>query len=162
MNTDQIRKDIFLKSPLERVWRAISDSTSFGAWFGVRFEGPFVAGSPLKGQIVPTQVDPQVAKLQEPHTGKAFRIQVETVEPMRRFAFRWHPYEVDPNQDCSREPMTLVTFMLSEVPGGTQLVITETGFDQIPLERRAQAFQDNDGGWTHQSRLIEKYLALPA
>ena len=160
MTTDQIRKEIILKAPLERVWRAISDSNSFGAWFGVQFESPFVAGAPLIGHIVPTQVDPEVAKLQEPHTGKSFQIQVDTVEPMQRFAFRWHPYEIDPNKDCSQEPMTLVTFALSEVSGGTRLVITESGFDQIPIERRAQAFQANEGGWTHQSRLIEKYLAV--
>lgn len=160
MSTDTIRKEIVLKAPLERVWRAISDSSAFGAWFGVKFQGPFVAGSHLDGHIVPTQVDPQVAKLQEPHTGKAFKILVETLDPMQRFAFRWHPYDIDPNRDCSSEPTTLVTFSLSEVPGGTLLVITESGFDQIPVERRAQAFQANDGGWTHQTRLIEKYLTM--
>jgi hypothetical protein len=54
--------------------------------------------------------------------------------------------------------MTLVTFELSEADGGTLLTITESGFDQIPVERRAQAFKANDGGWTHQTKLVEKYL----
>jgi hypothetical protein len=31
--------------------------------------------------------------------------------------------------------MTLVTFELEEVPEGTRLTITESGFDAIPLER---------------------------
>jgi hypothetical protein len=39
--------------------------------------------------------------------------------------------------------------------------ITESGFDQIPIERRAQAFQANDGGWTDQTKPIEKYLERP-
>lgn len=112
----------------------------------------------MSGRIVPTKVDPEVAKLQEPHTGKRFQILVETIEPMTRFAFRWHPFAIDPSYDYSREPMTLVTFELSEAPEGTLLTITESGFDKIPIERRAQAFNANDGGWTHQAKLIEKYL----
>jgi uncharacterized protein YndB with AHSA1/START domain len=158
VNTDQIQKKIVLKSARERVWRAISDSVCFGSWFGVEFDGPFVAGSRLHGRIVPTQVDPEVAKLQEPHIGKPFQLLVESIEPMNRFAFRWHPFAIDPNYDYSHEPMTLVTFELSDVDGGTLLTITESGFDQIPIERRAQAFESNDGGWTHQTKLVEKYL----
>lgn len=161
MNTDQIVKRIELKAPRERVWQAISDSACFGAWFGVQFDGPFVAGAPLRGRIFPTQIDPEVAKLQEPHTGKPFQILVESLEPMQRFAFRWHPFAIDPDHDYSQEPMTLVTFELSEAAGGTLLTITESGFDQLPVERRAQAFRANDGGWTHQTKLIEKYLARP-
>lgn len=160
MNTDQIEKKIVLKSSLERVWNAISDSTSFGTWFGVEFEGPFVAGAPLNAKIVGTKVDPEVAKLQESHEGFPFQIRVETIEPMKRFAFRWHPYAIDTSKDYSQEPTTLVTFDLAEIDEGVLLTITESGFDQIPIERRAQAFEANDGGWTHQSKLIEKYLAL--
>jgi hypothetical protein len=48
------------------------------------------------------------------------------------------------------------------VPGGTQLTISESGFDKIPLARRAAAFKANDGGWAHQSKLIQKYLAMHA
>lgn len=161
MNTDQIQKTIVLKAPRVRVWAAVSDSTRFGTWFGVQFDGPFVAGAKMTGRIVPTQVDPEVAKLQEPHVGKPFRIVVEEIEPMNRFAFRWHPAAVDPNTDYSQEPMTLVAFEFADVGGGTLLTITESGFDQIPLERRTKAFQANDGGWTHQTKLIEKYLARP-
>jgi hypothetical protein len=81
---------------------------------------------------------------------------------MRRFSFRWHPFAVDPAHDYSQEPMTLVTFALEEVEGGVLLTITETGFDQLPLARRDEARQSNAGGWAHQTRLIEKYLAREA
>ena len=27
--------------PLQRVWRALSDSTEFGTWFGMKFDSPF-------------------------------------------------------------------------------------------------------------------------
>src|SRR5262245_30612153 len=110
METLRIEKKIVLKAKRERVWQAISDSAQFGIWFGVEFEGPFVAGSWLSGRIVPTKVDPEVAKLQEPHRGKALKIFVERIEPMERFSFRWHPYAIDPPIDYSKEPVTLVTF----------------------------------------------------
>ena len=42
------------------------------------------------------------------------------------------------------------------------LTVTESGFDQIPIERRAKAFAANEGGWAAQMKLIEKYLAMHA
>jgi uncharacterized protein YndB with AHSA1/START domain len=160
MNTDRIEKRILLRAPRERVWRAISDARQFGLWFGVAFDGPFVAGARLTGRIVPTTVDAEVAKLQEPHAGTRFEIAVDRIEPMRRFSFRWHPYAVESGVDYSQEPMTLVLFELEEAEGGTLLTISESGFDRIPLARRAKAFSANDGGWTKQTELIEKYLAM--
>jgi uncharacterized protein YndB with AHSA1/START domain len=146
---------------LERVWHAIADADQFGTWFGVAFDGPFVAGARLTGRIVPTRVDPEVAELQRPHEGKAFEFTVDRIEPMRHISFRWHPFAVEPGVDYTNEPTTLIEFTLEEVPDGVLLTITESGFDNIPLERRAKAFAANDGGWAKQTQLIEKYLAVP-
>jgi uncharacterized protein YndB with AHSA1/START domain len=161
MSTDRIEKQILLHAPLERVWRAISDSVQFGRWFGVTFDGPFAAGAHLTGRISPTTVDPDVAKLQKPHEGKTFELWVERIEPIRSLSFRWHPYAVTPGVDYSKEPKTLVVFSLHTIGADTQLTISESGFDQIPIERRADAFRANEGGWSHQLRLVEKYLAMP-
>lgn len=161
-NTDRIEKKVLLRAPRQRVWRAISDAKEFGTWFGVRFDGPFAADRPMIGKIVPTAVDPEVAKLQEPHKGMAFEFAVDRIEPQKLFSFRWHPYAVDSSVDYTNEPSTLVVFELQEVAGGTLLTLTESGFDRIPIERRAKAFAANEGGWTHQLKLIEKYLALAA
>lgn len=168
---DRIEKMITLRAPIARVWRAISDAQAFGAWFGVAFDGPFIAGKRVTGKIQPTTVDPDVAALQAPHAGKAFAINVESMDAPRLFSFRWHPYDVDPAADLSEEPTTLVAFELAEVTEvaevaevaeGTLLTISESGFDRIPLARRAESFTANEGGWEHQSRLIEKYLASHA
>lgn len=156
---DRIEKKVLLRAPLAKVWLAISDARQFGTWFGVEFDGPFVAGARMKGRIVPTKVDPEVAASQEPYTGKPFDFVIDRIEPQRLFSFRWHPFAVDPNVDYSTETPTLVTFELQEVEGGTHLTITESGFDKIPLERRAKAFTMNEGGWSAQAKLIEKYLA---
>jgi uncharacterized protein YndB with AHSA1/START domain len=159
MSTDRIEKRILLHAPRERVWRAISDAKEFGLWFGVAFEGPFVEGKRVAGRIVPTTVDADVAKMQEPYTGTPYDWTVERIEPMRRICFRWHPYAVEPGVDYSKEPTTLIEFELIDAPGGVLLKIAESGFDQIPLARRAKAFKANEGGWEIQTRLIEKYLA---
>jgi uncharacterized protein YndB with AHSA1/START domain len=157
--TDRIEKKIVLRAPRERVWNAISDAKQFGTWFGVEFDGPFVAGAHMKGRMTSTKVDRDVAKRQEAYAGMAFDYTIDRIEPMTLFSFRWHPFAIDPKVDYSKEPTTLVVFQLEDVDGGTQLTITESGFDKIPLERRAQAFASNEGGWTIQIGLIEKYVA---
>ena len=161
-NTDRIEKKVLLRAPQERVWRAISDSKQFGSWFGVKFDGPFVAGRPTIGKIVPTTVDAEVAEMQKPYTGFRFEFSVDRVEPMRLFSFRWHPFAMETGVDYSKEPTTLVVFELEEASGGTMLTVSESGFDRIPIERRAKAFAANEGGWSAQVKMIEKYLAIAA
>jgi uncharacterized protein YndB with AHSA1/START domain len=108
--------------------------------------------------IVPTKVNAEVAKAQKPYEGKPFEITIEQMEPERRLSFRWHPFAVEPGVDYSAEPTTLVVFALEEVPGGVMLTVTESGFDQIPLARRAKAFTANEQGWGMVVKLVEEYL----
>ena len=160
MSDDRIEKEVLLRAPLERVWRAISDADEFGRWFGVRFDGPFVAGTSVTGVITPTTVDDEVATAQEQHAGKADTWQIVAIEPQRRLAFRWHPYAVERGTDYSEEPTTLVEFTLTEADDGVLLRIVESGFDRIPAARRATAFEHNSEGWTKQTELVRKYLAM--
>ncbi len=160
-STDRIEKRILLRAPQERVWRAISDATEFGNWFGVELEGDFVPGAQMKGRIKPTMADPGIAKTQEKYAGMPMTFFVERIEPMNLFAFRWHPFAIDPSVDYSSEPMTLVTFTLEPAEDGTLLTVVETGFDSMPLVRRADAFEANEEGWDAMVKVVEKYLALP-
>jgi uncharacterized protein YndB with AHSA1/START domain len=162
MSTDRIEKKILLRAPRKRVWRALSDSTEFGTWFGMKFEGPFTPGARLRGTIVGTTVDADVAKAQKEHAGIPFEITVDRIEPERLFSFRWHPHAVERGVDYSHEPTTLIVFALEEVANGVMLTVTESGFDQIPLARRAKAFKANEQGWGMVVKLIEKYLAQAA
>lgn len=162
VTTDRIEKQVLLRAPHARVWRALTDAEEFGTWFGVKFDGRFTPGALVRGIIVPTSVDPDVAKAQRPHEGTPFEITVDRIEPERLFAFRWHPFAVEQGVDYSREPTTLIEFVLEDVPNGTILRVTESGFDHVPLARRAKAFVANEGGWTMVMSLIEKYLAQTA
>ena len=159
---DRIEKQVMLRAPLARVWSAITDSKQFGSWFGVMFTAPFKAGERIVGTITPTTVDPAIAEMQKPYEGMRFDFTIDRIEPEKLFSFRWHPYGVDPNIDYSKEVTTLVEFTLEEVPGGVMLTVVESGFDKVPLERRAEAFKANEGGWAAQMTLIEKYLAKAA
>ena len=146
--TDRIEKNVFLKAKRARVWRALSDHTEFGQWFGVKLEGPFVPGQPVSGQIT----YPGYEHLR-------MTVHAERVEPESVLAFRWHPAAIDQTVDYEKEPTTLVTFTLTERDGGTQLDVVETGFDALPAERRATAFRMNDGGWTQQMKSVEAHVA---
>ena len=146
--TDRIEKHFELRAPRSKVWRAIADSQQFGTWFGIRVDGPFEVGKAVRGFI--THKDYEHFKIV---------FQVEKIEAERYFSYRWHPYPSDPNYDYSKDPMTLVEFTLEETAGGTAVTIVESGFDQIPLARRAEAFRNNDGGWTGQVKNLTKYVS---
>jgi uncharacterized protein YndB with AHSA1/START domain len=158
MNTDRIEKKVLLRAPRKRVWRALSDSTEFGSWFGVRFDGPFAPGAQMRGVVVPTTVDAEIAEAQKEYEGMPFEITIEQMEPERLFSFRWHPFAIEPGVDYSAEPTTLVVFALEEVANGVMLTVTESGFDGIPLARRMKAFTANEGGWGMAVNLIEQYV----
>ena len=160
MSTDRIEKEILLRAPRKRVWRALADSKEFGHWFGMKFNGPFTPGAVMRGVISPSKVNAEVARVQKAHEGVAFDITIEKIEPERLFSFRWHPGAVEPGMDYSAEPTTLVEFVLEESAEGVLLTVRESGFDRIPLARRAKAFTANEGGWSIMVKVIEEYLAL--
>src|SRR5262245_44060211 len=146
-STDRIEKEIVLRSPRGRVWRALTDPAEFGRWFGADMKGPFAPGVRAQGRIT--------------HPGYehlTLDMTVERMEPERLFSWRWHPYAVEPGRDYSGEPTTLVECELSDAPGGTRLRIVESGFDRIPLARRAEAFRMNSEGWAAQVQNVAKYL----
>ena len=155
---DRIEKKILLHASLAQVWQALSDSTEFGTWFGMTFDGPFRPGAVMHGSITGTKVNAEVARLQKPHEGKKFDITIERMEPERLFSFRWHPHAVDGSVDYSAEPTTLIVLTLDETPDGILLTVTESGFNQIPLARRAAAFEANEQGWGLVIKLVEEYL----
>lgn len=159
--TDQIRKEVLLKAPMDRVWRAISDSAEFGRWFGAEISGPFVAGERVEATLCPTEFDPEIAKYQERYAGTSFGLWVERVDAPRVLAFRWQPGLEDVEVDGVLLT-TLVQFELREAENGTKLTITESGFDHFPAEKRAKIFTGNEQGWEGQSTLIRKYLQAHA
>lgn len=149
-DTDRIEKRVELRAPRARVWRAIANANEFGAWFGIKLEGAFAAGRAIRGRLTIPGYDHLTLEMQ-----------VEQIEPEHYFSYRWHPYAIDPKVDYSAEPTTLVEFRLEEIAdgGGTAVTIVESGFDRIPLARRAEAFRMNDQGWAGQAKKLASYVA---
>jgi uncharacterized protein YndB with AHSA1/START domain len=158
METDRIEKKILLRAPLPRIWKALSDSAEFGYWFGMKFDGPFAPGAVMHAALVPTGVNAEIARGQKKYEGLPVEITIERMEPERLFSFRWHPFAIERGVDYSTEPTTLVVFVLEEVENGVMLTVTESGFDQIPLARRAKAFTANEQGWGIMVKVIGEYL----
>ena len=147
-STDRIEKRVVLRAPRSRVWRAITTAEEFGAWFRMKLEGAFAEGATIRGRIT--------------HPGYehvTLDMLVERIEHERYFSYRWHPYAIDPAVDYSAEPTTLVEFNLEDTEGGTALTIVESGFDRIPLARRAEAFRMNDQGWAGEIKNLERYVS---
>lgn len=149
---DHIEKQIELKAPISRVWRALTDHRQFGEWFGVKLDGPFVEGQPSTGSMTYPGYE---------HV--RWDALVEKIEPERLFSFTWpHPKSFDKGQYSaaahSEAPRTLVEFRLEQTKTGTLLRVTESGFDLLPGDIRLQAFRRNEGGWTQQMKNIETYV----
>lgn len=148
-DTDRIERSILIAASRERVWRALTDSAEFGAWFGVDFGGrAFEPGRRMTGPFT------------HGCGGLQFEAVIERIDPQDSMAFHWHPYAVDTAIDYSQEEPTLVTFTLKDAPGqGILLTVVESGFDKVPAARRRQAFEKNGNGWDAQLRNLAQYAS---
>jgi uncharacterized protein YndB with AHSA1/START domain len=129
ITTKVIEKRIELKAPGSRVWRALTDYRERGQITYPGYEH-------VKWEAV-----------------------VQKMEPERLFSFTWHAYAVDPKIDYTQEMPTLVEFRLEKTTTGTLLLLTESGFDKIPSDRRFEAFRMNDGGWIQPMENIENHVS---
>ena len=151
MNTDSIEKQIELKAPVSRVWRALTDYREFNQWFQAKLDSPFTPGKVTRGQSSCSGSE---------HVD--IMLMVEKMEPERFFSYRWHPFSIDSAVDYSKEPTTLVEFQLEAKNGGTVLTVKESGFDALSAERRSQAFPRHEEGWVHQLANIAHHVAPQA
>jgi uncharacterized protein YndB with AHSA1/START domain len=145
--SDRIEKQILLRAPRSRVWRALTDAEEFGSWFGMKLERGFEAGSSVHGRITSRGYEHLQVEMM-----------VERLDPEDYFSYRWHPHAIDPATDYSNEPTTLVEFRLEDAADGTTLTVVESGFDQIPPSRRDEAFRMNDRGWSSQIENFRRYV----
>jgi uncharacterized protein YndB with AHSA1/START domain len=148
--SDRIEKRIELNAPISRVWQALTDYRQFGEWFRVNLDGPFVEGQVSTGRM--TYPGYEHVK---------WHAVVQKMDPERLFSFIWpHPknFEKADYQASENDPTTLVEFRLQKTANGTLLVVTESGFDNLPGDLRLEAFRRNEGGWSVQMKNIKNYV----
>jgi uncharacterized protein YndB with AHSA1/START domain len=143
----RIDRSIEIKAPPKRVWRALSNADELSAWFQVKIEGKLAPNS-----------DVWMTSTHAQHSGMRFRVWIKEMTPPQRMVWEWHPGAIDPKVDYSREPRTTVTFTLEPSGEGTKLSVSETGFDEISLARRAKVFEDNKQGWAEVLVWLQKYV----
>lgn len=147
MMRDRIERRIDLSASPERVWQALTDHRQFGEWFRVAINGPFVVGETARGR--------SYAKGCE----GTWEAAIVALEPMRRFAFEWCPYEYDDDRDFAAAPKTLVEFALEPMPHGARVTITETGFAALPADAlREKVLSGNVQGWAWQAENLAAYV----
>ena len=146
LENDIIERQIEIKAPLEKVWKALTDSKLFGQWFKADFQSAFVAGKTTLGK----------------NTSKGFEMKMEfhikDIKPQSYFSYAWTPFPIDQTFDYSKEQPTLVEFWLEPRSHTVLLKVKESGFNKITASRRAKAFEMHSGGWEAQLKNIEKFL----
>ena len=143
---NSIERQIEIKAPVAKVWKALTDSRQFGQWFKVDLHSEFVAGKTTKGK----------------NTSKGFEMEmvfhVKEIKPQSYFSYSWIPFPMDQSFDYSQEEPTLAEFFLEQTTYGTLLKVKESGFNQITASRRAEAYKMHSGGWEAQLKNIEKFV----
>jgi len=147
VDISRIDKAIEINATPERVWRALTSADELSTWFQVTMEGEIAAGS----DVWMTSVHPE-------HRGQRFLVKIIELSKPRRVVWEWHPGEVDPKLDYSKEPRTRVTFTLEPAAGGTRLAVSETGFDAIAIARRAKVYNDNTQGWAEVLVWLQRHV----
>jgi uncharacterized protein YndB with AHSA1/START domain len=126
-----IEREVLIEAPAKVVWRTITEPDQMSLWFADRVE--LVAEPGAHGYV---------------HFGdQGGPIVVETVDPPRRFSFRWnHPPDEEPTPGNSM----LVEFTLTaEGDQRTRLRVTESGHelrDWSDAEKQRYA-GEHQGGW---------------
>lgn len=141
-----IEKQLEMKAPVAKVWKALTDVKQFGQWFKVDLHSDFVAGKTTKGK----------------NTSKGFEMDmvfhVKEITPQSYFSYAWIPFPIDQTFDYSKEEPTLVEFFLEPTATGTLVKVKESGFNKITASRRAKAYEMHTGGWEAQLRNIENFV----
>ena len=149
--TNTITKTTYVKAPIERVWRAISDHNEFGQWFKVALDQPFAVGQDSTGKMT-----------YPGYEGYPWFGRVLAIEPNHRLAYEWVPGPAEIGQDLSNELRTNVEFLLEPEGDGTRVTIIESGFDKLPEERRESVLRGNTKGWDAQADNLREYAEARA
>ncbi|MGJ8664639.1 MAG: SRPBCC domain-containing protein [Marinicella sp.] len=134
-NTAAINRQLNIKAPIGKVWKAITDPSQLSQWFGQAAEFELTIGA--------------VGWFGWDDYGK-FAIQIEAIDEPSHFAWRWM---AEKEVSFKAEESTLVEWWLEVInPSETKLTLRESGF------LTAQSRSDNEHGWTEELGHLEQHL----
>lgn len=79
--TDSIEKQVVLRAPRTRVWRALTQTQEFNEWFGVELQGSFAKGARLRGGIRHPGYQHLTMEIDRGGAGRAGQRAVRVVRP---------------------------------------------------------------------------------
>ena len=126
-----IEREVVIEAPLEVVWRIVTDPEQIRKWFADEAEVELRVGGGGRLRF---------------NSGDSYQLQVEALEPPRRFAFRWIQPEGSP---VRADNTMLVEFTLEPEGNGTRLRVVESGFDTIDWSdaEKAKYADGHSKGW---------------
>ena len=139
----EIRRQMVLKAPLEKVWTAIATPEGFEGWFACKVVGDWGINKTV------TLLWP---------SGSSNEIRIVALNPQSEFAYQWHPGVDGRLSDYLEEQLTTVCFRLNPCPDGTEMEMVEGDFANIPDERRLKVIGLNTEGWDEELENIRKYV----
>jgi uncharacterized protein YndB with AHSA1/START domain len=122
----KIEKEILIDAPVDVVWRVVTEPDQMDRWFSEK-------------------ADFETGRIRM-SARTTYNIAIETVEPNRRFAFRWsHPDGAKADATNS----THVEFTLHATGGGTRVTVVESGFDTVDWtdDAKREFFEGHNSGW---------------
>jgi len=142
---NSITREVIIKAAKEKVYDAIANPLKVVRWFPDEIEGTYAVGErPLS--------------VFKEHNAKVSTYIVDA-KPFEYFAYRWIPGGNEFTGDVMTVPNTLVEFTIQEIEDGTcKVVVTESGFAQLPAEMAEVSFKQNSGGWDYMLGRFEKYF----
>jgi uncharacterized protein YndB with AHSA1/START domain len=135
---DEVRRELEIRAPRARVWRALTEPDQLTRWFPTR-----------RAEIDLRPGGDAVLEWEEA-TAQAV---VDVVEPPGRLVFRWRPMGLG-------RPYTTVSFTLEESADGvaTHLTLVESGFASLPDQIEQQSHAGNAEGWAHELEELKEYV----
>jgi uncharacterized protein YndB with AHSA1/START domain len=135
---DEVRKQLELEAPIERVWTALTTTDGLLGWFPTHAaEIDLRPGGRLS-----------LGWAEDGDEGV-----VDEVDPPRRLVFRWRPV------GRSDRPFTTVAIALEDLQGGrTGLTLVESGFASLPHQIRQQSWEGNDRGWDEELAELKAFV----
>ena len=136
---EKIEKKVSINAPAEKVWKALTEPKQLGEWM-----------------MMPTTFEPVVGK---EFTFKAegmegwdgyFHCIVREVEVNKKLVYTWNSGMINAE--------TLVTILISETGGQTELTLIHTGWENLPAEMRSQMIDGHSKGW--DERFVKKLSEL--
>lgn len=143
----KIEQIVEFETQLAKVWDVIIDHNKFGQWFCCKLDQPFEEGKLSTGRM--TYPGTEHIKWE----AKVIRIRNE-----KSIEFSWPAYIDDESIDLSKESWLHGKFDLAPTTTGTLLTITESGFENLPLDIAEIAMRQNKQGWEIQARQISEYV----